>query len=291
MAFKSGTIGYLELVITSIIWGVTYVLMKYSLSFLSPQQIAFARFLIAGIIFVPLLLVMKERYSRRELLIMIVLALTGVLLYQLLFIWGESGLSAGNASFIVSFEPIFIAVLGISLRRDQLRWTILIGLVISTIGMVVLLKPTSLRWSELLSAVLVLLSALSWGIFTVVGKDMLVKHNPLSVTGYVSVIGLVMLLPFVNSGMISLFQIRNVYLIVSLLFIGVFATFIGYLLWFDGLKKVKPITAGTTLYITPFVTVIFASILIFEPISLTTIIGGTVILVGLAVMGIKERKK
>ena len=291
MAFKSGTIGYLELVITSIIWGVTYVLMKYSLSFLSPQQIAFARFLIAGIIFVPLLLVMKERYSRRELLIMIVVALTGVLLYQLLFIWGESGLSAGNASFIVSFEPIFIAVLGISLRRDQLRWTILIGLVISTIGMVVLLKPTSLRWSELLSAVLVLLSALSWGIFTVVGKDMLVKHNPLSVTGYVSVIGLVMLLPFVNSGMISLFQIRNVYLIVSLLFIGVFATFIGYLLWFDGLKKVKPITAGTTLYITPFVTVIFASILIFEPISLTTIIGGTVILVGLAVMGIKERKK
>ena len=289
MALKSGTIGYLELVVTSIIWGVTYVLMKYALAFLDPQQIAFSRFLIAGIVFTPLLFVWKERFNRREIATMIVLALTGVLLYQLLFIWGESGLTAGNASFIVSFEPIFIAVLGISLKRDQLRWTVILGLVISTIGMVILLKPTSLPRSELFSAVLVLLSALSWGIFTIVGKDLLAKHNPLSVTGYVSLIGLAMLLPFVNSGVISLFLIRNIYLIISLLFIGIFATFIGYLLWFDGLKKVLPVTAGTTLYITPFVTVIFATILISEPISLTTIVGGTVILAGLGVTGLKSK--
>lgn len=289
MALKSGTVGYVELVITSIIWGVTYVLMKYSLSFLSPQQIAFARFLIAGIIFIPLLLRLKERYSRNEILTMIALALTGVLLYQLLFIWGENGLSAGNASFIVSFEPIFIAVLGISLKRDQLRWAMVVGLVVSTIGMVVLLRPTSLKESELLSAVLVLLSALSWGIFTILGKDMLVRHNPLGVTGYVSLMGLLMLLPFVNSGIVAIFQIRNIYLIISLLFIGIFATFVGYFLWFDGLKKVKPITAGTTLYITPFVTVLFASFLISEPISLTTVLGGSVILIGLAIMGIRKR--
>ncbi len=287
---KSGTVGYIELVITSIIWGVTYVLMKFSLSFLNPQQIAFSRFLIAAILFVPLLIIVREKYTRREILTILVLALTGVLLYQLLFIWGEQGMTAGNASFVVSFEPIFIAILGISMKRDSLRWAIVAGLTISTIGMAILLKPTSLPPSEFFSAILVLLSALSWAIFTIVGKDLLGKHNPLNVTGYVSIFGLIMLLPFVNGGIIPLFHIRNLYLIVSLLFIGIFATFVGYLLWFDGLKKVKPVTAGTTLYITPFVTVIFASVLISEPMTFTTIFGGSVILGGLGVAGIKRRR-
>jgi drug/metabolite transporter (DMT)-like permease len=189
MSIKSAKIGYIELVVTSIIWGISYVLMKYSLSFLTPQQIAFARFLIAAIIFAPLLLVGKERYNRREILVIIVLALTGVLLYQLLFIWGEIGLSAGNASFISSFEPIFIVVLGISARKDRLSWAIVAGLTVSTIGMMILLRPTSLNANEIFSAILVLLSALSWAIFTIMGKDVLTKHNPLNVTGYVSVIG------------------------------------------------------------------------------------------------------
>ena len=290
MAKRNGTVGYIELVLTSIIWGVTYVLMKYSLSFIDPQQIAFSRFLIAAIIFVPILIFGRERYAAKEIVKIILLALTGVLLYQLLFIQGENGLTAGNASFIVSFEPIFIAVLGLSLKRDRLAWTVVAGLVISTIGMIILLKPNSLTQSELISAVLVLLAALSWAIFTILGKDLLEKHNPLNVTGYVSVVGLIMLLPFVNSGILSLFSIRNTYLIIAILFIGVFATFLGYLLWFDGLKKVKPVTAGSTLYITPFVTVISASVLISEPISLATVIGGIVILAGLALTGIDPSK-
>jgi drug/metabolite transporter (DMT)-like permease len=289
MKLKSGTVGYVELIATSIIWGVTYVLMKYSLSFLDPQQIAFSRFLIAALMFVPVLFLTHEKYGRGELLTLVILALTGVLLYQLLFIWGEDGLTAANASFIVSFEPIFIVVLGISLKRDKISWTVSTGLILSTIGMVILLKPTALAQSEVVSAILVLLSALSWAIFTIVGKDLLEKHNPLNVTGYVTIIGLLMLLPFVNFGALALFSLTNIYLIIALLFIGILATFAGYFLWFDGLKKVRPVTAGTTLYITPFVTVIFASMLISEPISIATIVGGSVILVGLAVTGIRSR--
>ena len=44
MTKRNGTVGYIELVLTSIIWGVTYVLMKYSLSFIDTQQIAFSVF-------------------------------------------------------------------------------------------------------------------------------------------------------------------------------------------------------------------------------------------------------
>ena len=281
----SSGFGYVELVSTSIIWGVTYVLLKYALSYLDPQQIAFSRFLVSSVFFIPLIFVIRERYSRREILTLFILALTGVLLYQLLFIWGESGLTAGNASFIVSLEPIFIAILGVMIKEDKLTPRRLTGLIVATIGLIVLLRPTSITGDELLSAVLVLLSALSWGIFTVAGKGLLSKHNPMNVTGYVSVFGAIMLFPFAFSGLQGLFSIRNLYLILSLLFMGFFATFLGYYLWFDGLKKVSPIRAGTTLYITPFVTVITASYIISEPIEFITLLGGALIIIGLIIGG------
>ena len=281
----SSGFGYVELVSTSIIWGVTYVLLKYALSYLDPQQIAFSRFLVSSVFFIPLIFVIRERYSRREIVTLLILALTGVLLYQLLFIWGESGLTAGNASFIVSLEPIFIAILGVMIKEDKLTSRRLTGLIVATVGLIVLLRPTSITGDELLSAVLVLLSALSWGIFTVAGKGLLSKHNPMNVTGFVSVFGAIMLFPFAFSGLQGLFSIRNPYLILSLLFIGFFATFLGYYLWFDGLKKVSPIRAGTTLYITPFVTVITASYIISEPIEFITLLGGALIITGLIIGG------
>ncbi len=281
----SSGFGYVELVSTSIIWGVTYVLLKYALSYLDPQQIAFSRFLVSSVFFIPLIFVIRERYSRREIVMLLILALTGVLLYQLLFIWGESGLTAGNASFIVSLEPIFIAILGVMIKEDKLTSRRLTGLIVATIGLIVLLRPTSITGDELLSAVLVLLSALSWGIFTVAGKGLLSKHNPMNVTGFVSVFGAIMLFPFAFSGLQGLFSIRDPYLILSLLFMGFFATFLGYYLWFDGLKKVSPIRAGTTLYITPFVTVITASYIISEPIEFITLLGGALIIIGLIIGG------
>ncbi|MGC8645720.1 MAG: DMT family transporter [Thermoplasmata archaeon] len=281
----SGRFGYVELLVTSVIWGVTYVLLKYSLSYLDPQQIAFSRFLLASIFFIPLVLIIKERYSHREVLVLFLLALTGVLLYQLLFIWGESGLTAGNASFIVSLEPIFIAILGVMMKEDKLTLRRLLGLVLATVGLIVLLKPTGITDEEVISAVLVLLSALSWAVFTVAGKGILSRHNPMNVTGFVSIIGTAMLLPFAMSGLRTLVSVRSPFLIISLIFLGVFATFLGYYLWFDGLKKVDPIRAGSTLYITPFVTVVAASFMISEPIEYLTLLGGALIVAGLIVGG------
>lgn len=290
MKWNSGIRGYLELLITSIIWGVTYVLMKYALTFLDPQQIAFSRFLIASILFIPIFFLIKERYDLKEIIQLILLALTGVLFYQLLFIYGEKGLTAGNASFIASFEPIFIAILSILLREDRFSWILVLSLGISTLGLVILVQPTSMKLSALFSVFLVIMSALSWAIYTVLGKNILNRHNALNVTGYISLFGVFLLFPISGAGSVALFHLQSDDLIASVLFIGILATFVGYILWFDGLKYVKPAVAGTTLYITPFVTAIFASLLIAEPISMSMVIGGSLIIVGVGINGFNRKK-
>ncbi len=197
---------------------------------------------------------------------------------------------AGNASFIVSFEPILIVILSISIKEERFRWLLLTGLIVSTAGLVLLIKLTNISEPELFSVFLILMSAPPWGIYTIVGKNLLRKHNPLNVTGFVSIVGTLFLIPFTVSGVISLFQVHSLYLILSLVFIGLGGTFIGYYLWLDGLKLVKPSLAGTTLYITPFVTVVVASLLISEAISVTSSIGGSLIITGLAITSLKGNK-
>jgi drug/metabolite transporter (DMT)-like permease len=289
MKWNNGIRGYIELLVTSVIWGITYVLMKFSLSYLDPQQIAFSRFLISSILFVPILVMIKERYSRKEIMQLVFLAVSGVLLYQLLFIYGEKGLSAGNASFIVSLEPIFIAILSIALGQERFSMILVLSLAVSTLGLGILVQPTEMKEAELVSMILVVLSALSWAVYTILGKDLLKRHNALNVTGFVSLFGLLLLFPFLGGSSAAIFRIHSTDLIISILFLGILATFVGYILWFDGLKYVRPTVAGTTLYITPFITVAFAAILIGEPMNLSMLVGGSLIVLGVAVYGIKRK--
>ncbi len=281
--------GYIELIGVSIIWGLTYTVLKYSLESLTPVNIAFFRFLIASLFFVPVLLIIRDHYSRKEYIYLIILALSGILAYQLFFISGENGMSAGNASFIVSMEPIFIAILSIATKEDKFSWKYIAGILISTAGLLVLLQPSSLTGNEILSAIFILIAALAWGIYTVVGRNILAHHNPLNVTAIVTLIGTLMLFPAAGFGSIQTLVHLGGGSLVAVLFMGIAATFLGYILWFDGLKYVKPTVAGATLYITPFVTAVTAVFIISEPIGYNTIIGGTMILAGVGISSYRNK--
>lgn len=281
--------GYIELISVSIIWGLTYTVLKYSLESLTPVNIAFFRFLIASLFFIPVVLIIKDHYSGKEYISLIILALSGILMYQLFFIFGEKGMSAGNASFIVSMEPIFITILSIATREDKFSWIYIIGLLISTAGLIVLLQPGSLTGYEIVSAIFILIAAFAWGIYTVVGRNLLANHNPLNVTAIVTFIGTVMLFPAAGLGSIHTLMDLKSDSLVAVLFMGIAATFLGYILWFDGLKYVKPTVAGATLYITPFITAITAVFIISEPIGYNTIIGGTMILAGVGISSYKRK--
>lgn len=288
---KRNTTGFMELVLVSFIWGLTYTILKYSLETLAPAQIAFFRFFVSSLLFIPILLIFREKYSSADILRIIALALTGVMMYQLFFIYGEKGMSAGNASFVVSMEPIFIVLFSVALREDKLHLRFLLGIAIATVGLIVLLQPQSMKLNEYLSVLLILIAAASWGVYTVLGRKLLAAHNPVNVTAMVSVIGAVMLFPFSGTDSISILVSLRGNALAAILFLGILATFLGYILWFDGLKYVKASVAGTTLYLTPFVTVLTADFMLSEAPSLATVAGGLLITMGIAISNIKMKNE
>lgn len=275
-------LGLLELIITAIIWGIAYTVLKIALNYYNSFEVAFLRFFVASIFFLPFIFFKKEKYTSHEYLILIILGATGVFAYQTFFIYGESGINAGAASFIVSTEPIFIYVLSLVLKDEKLRLYPILGITISTSGLMILIQPSDIGYDKGIFVFMIILSAIAWGVFTIAGKNILKRHNSLHVTAISSIFGAIMLFPLAGYGSVSHFIRSGDIAIISILFLGIFATFIGYLLWFDGLKYVRPSVAGATLYITPFITVFSAMLLIREPFTSYVLIGGSLIILGIA---------
>ncbi len=279
-------IGFIELLMTSVIWGVTYTVLKIALEYMNSFEVAFLRFFVASIFFIPIIFLKKEKYNFREILILIVLGGTGVFLYQTLFIMGESGVSAGASSFIVSTEPIFIYILSLAMRDEKLGIPPILGIILSTVGLIILIQPSDIGSGKMFYVILIILAAISWAIYTIAGKSVLSRHDSLHVTSLSSIIGTAFLFPLAGFSSLVALVHGETYSILSILFLGIGATFLGYLLWFDGLKYVKPSIAGITLYITPFITVFSAAIMIGEPLSPMLLVGGALIISGIAISNI-----
>ena len=279
-------IGFIELLMTSVIWGVTYTVLKIALEYMNSFEVAFLRFFVASIFFIPIIFLKKEKYNFREILILIVLGGTGVFLYQTLFIMGESGVSAGASSFIVSTEPIFIYILSLAMRDEKLGIPPILGIILSTVGLIILIQPSDIGSGKMFYVILIILAAISWAIYTIAGKSVLSRHDSLHVTSLSSIIGTAFLFPLAGFSSLVALVHGETYSILSILFLGIGATFLGYLLWFDGLKYVKPSIAGITLYITPFITVFSAAIMIGEPLSPMLLFGGALIISGIAISNI-----
>jgi drug/metabolite transporter (DMT)-like permease len=66
----------------------------------------------------------------------------------------------------------------------------------------------------------------------------------------------------------------------AIAFLGIFCSGLAYIFWYDALKALPVAQVGTFLYIEPVVTVIVAAIVLYEKISLATLLGGLLILLG-----------
>jgi drug/metabolite transporter (DMT)-like permease len=68
---------------------------------------------------------------------------------------------------------------------------------------------------------------------------------------------------------------------VAMIFLGVFNTGFAYIAWFDALAQLPAVQTGAFLFIEPLTSMVVAAIILNEQITLVSILGGAVILVGI----------
>lgn len=273
------------LIVLSIIWGSSFILIKKSLEHFNPYEVGALRVLIAGILLLPIAILNIKKFPRKHLKWLIIAALTGNFIPMFLFPIAETQISSSIAGIVNSMMPIFVIIVGSIFWKFSTTKRQLVGVAISFSGACILaLSGAESGELKMIPIVLLLVATLCYAISTTTVKSKLheIPAKILSAFVFSFVLILPSLISLVFSGFFTKLE-PNRDLFIGLGFVSllsVFGTGLAMMLNYRLLNISTPLFASTVTLLMPVVAVIWG-ILDGEKLTLMQGFGGLVILAGL----------
>jgi len=217
--------------------------------------------------------------------VIFILAFVSATLQYGLTFTGLKGLDASTAVFLVQLEVPFGALLASIFFKDKLGWIRAFGMVVAFLGVGLIVGTPNIR-NQMLSVFLVVLGAFTWSL----GQIMIKKMT--SITGFQLIAWLAL---FAGPQMLIASQlienghfesVRNATIVGwgTIIYLGIVMTAVGYGIWYHILKKYDVNQAMPFLLLLPVSSIIGAILFLGERPSLNTIIGGAIVIIGVAVI-------
>ena len=217
---------------------------------------------------------------------MLVLGITGGSVYFLAENAAMLFTTATNTSLIVCSCPLFAMLLVAIVYRHSEHISKLqaLGSVVACMGMaVVVLNGHFVLHLSPLGDMLAFGACLCWAIYSLLMKSVVDRYSTLFITRKVFFYGLLTIIPYYIfvPGFPSLEVLMRPDVLWNLLFLGVVASMICYILWNWVISKLGAVVATNWVYFNPITTIIFAWWLLHEQITLWFLLGSVLILVGM----------
>lgn len=192
--------------------------------------------------------------------------------------------TASNTGWIIGTAPIFMAVLGLIFFKEKLNIINISGIFIATFGLLLLVgkgNPTNIDLIQNKGDMLVLFSAFTWGIYSMVNKKISLNYSPLMTILYLFMMMTIIIVPLTvsNQSIKSVIHLSTIGWI-SILFLGLLCSGVSYVIWAYALREMESAKVGAFLYFEPFITVLAAWIFLRENITLLMILSGLIITAG-----------
>lgn len=294
----------LLLLLTVVIWGLNFPIIKVALGPLPPFVVNALRFIVSAVVLGGLhAWQVRGRTGafwapvREHGRTILGLGLLGYVGYQFLFIVGVNATSAGSAALIIASAPMWTAVFARVLGYEHIPRAAWIGLAVSLAGtaLVVLAGAGSVDISQdsLFGNVLMLIAAMAWAGYTALSRPVL--KTDISATG-LAFFCILLSLPFLWA--LGLTEFDEVvwsevdgWIWTALLFSGGLSTGLAYALWNVGVRAIGPSQAAIYNNLVPVVALISGALLLGERATLFQILGGVLIIAGLGLMRHARRPK
>ena len=283
---RNGARAWLVLMLLSLIWGSSFILMKKGLEGFDALQLALIRMSVAALCLFPLALRHMRELGRREIALLMVVGLTGNALPAFLYAKSETVLPSAVVGVLTSMTPIFSLLVAWLFFGQRFPRANVIGIVVGLAGAVGLAmagSPEAGRSTNLAFAGLVLLATISYGINVNLVKGFFSRRNSVLVTSIaLSTVGWPALI-FLLFGTSFVETVRtNPAAPAALAYIcilGAFGTALSVLLFNQLLKDGTIIFATSVTYTIPIVAVLWG-IVLHEEFTTLHALAFTVILVG-----------
>ena len=273
------------LLFTVVIWGWTFVATRICLEFLSPAELLGLRLLIGlpVLVVVVILKKIKFRFTPGEWK-QILIGSAVITLHFLVQITGLQYTTATNTGWIISVSPLVMAVLAFFFLKEKIGKNQIIAIAVATFGILLLMSHGDLTHLGFLTSLgdwLVLISAHTWAIYTVVTRNLSKTQHPLAITvGVLTPALIVMTVYMAFTSDWTKFAHLPAKGVVALLFLAIVGLALGHWFWQEGVAKVGAARAGIYLYIEPVATTALAIPLLGEPFGWVAAAGASLVLLG-----------
>jgi drug/metabolite transporter (DMT)-like permease len=162
MAEKRKIWHWIALVILSLIWGTSYILMKKGLESFSPYQVGALRIVITFVCLLPVALKHFRFLNKSNILSIIIIGLFGSVIPAFLFPLAETRITSSLAGMLNSLSPVFTLLFGITIYNRKAIKSQIAGVFLGLLGAIGLLYTGSFTFNVF--GLLVVLATLLSGI-------------------------------------------------------------------------------------------------------------------------------
>lgn len=268
-----------------IVWGISFVSTKVLLDAgLHPVEIYIYRFLIAYLLVLAVSHKQFKSHSWRDELLF---AVCGVCAGSIYFIAENTALQytlVSNVSLITTTSPLLtVLLIGLLYKSERPSKGMVLGSVVAFLGVgCVIFNSSFVIKVKPLGDLLALGAAFSFALYSVVLRRLNALYSVMFISRKTFFYGVVSAIPFLVAepeiAPLKTFLETEVW--TNLLFLGVGASMLAFVIWAEIVKRLGPIKASNYLYFQPVVTLIASAWILDEKVTLIGYIGCTMILGG-----------
>ena len=289
---------HLSLLTAQVIYALNYSIAK-DLMPLSIKPFGLVMMRVTGACFLFWLLSLfykTEKLEKGDLKKLMLLAVFGVAVNQLFFIWGLSLTKPINSAIIMVSNPIAVMIFTILVFKEKMTFLKLTGLGFGVIGALTLLLFKShgafaIGSDTIVGDMMTLVNSLSWAVFVVMAKPMMQKYQTVTVMKWVFLFGFIYVFPF---GMPQLLEVKWLELssqtLFAMSFVVIATTFLVYLMNTYALKTLSSSVVSMYIYLQPFFATLVAIFLGKDELTTIKVISASLIISGVYLASRKTSK-
>ena len=276
----------LALATTVIIWSVTPNLVRAFALETGPSESIAIRMITNAAFCLPLLLLIGPRIERQDWKSLALVGIIGNFGYYIGSNYGFANLSAGAGGMVYATNPLMIAALAIAVGSESLSLPVILGLFISFVGTVYLFAGglgSGGSGNPIFGGLMMLFGCACWAVYVIFARPLIMKYGPLKITLWSTMLCALPALFFASAQTIptALHLTHNA--IVALLLMSLIGTIFSVNLWNYAAGHLPSTSVGAALYLIPPCIALFGWLAFGEATGVNTLIGGFIILIGVAV--------
>ncbi len=264
------------LVITTLIWGGTFPLIKVLLHRLTPMQLLTYRFFFASLVSIPFFI----KGLIRDIKVIVKIALLGMLLYVAYYTQtvGLKYTTSSKSAFITGLYVVFTPILALIFVREKPTFKLMFSMFLSIVGLA-LLSGISVKESNINKGdMITLISAFTFAMQIVLTALYAKKLDIKFITAVQMIVMFLLSLPFSS----NFLPVKTpIIIILSLAFLGIFANTLAILAETYSLKYINPNKASILFTLEPVFAGSFAFLFLHEHLTRKGIFGAILILIAM----------